>query len=168
MVSGRLQRIALALDDDAKSSGGAALEKAAEEARLVVGEAQSEAARVVREAREEGEAAGALLVFAARAAARRDAREIVLAAREDAYGHLRRAVLEELERRNGTDEMDRLNASLEHSARELLGSAATVRRDGAGLGLVAESGNRRVEVSAERLVDTCLTELGEALERLWS
>jgi vacuolar-type H+-ATPase subunit H len=160
--------VEVALDDDAKAKGRGKLAQASDEADRVLEEARAEAEKIVRSARDEGIAAGARLGSATRAAARRDAREIVLGARDEAYRLLRRRVLDELARRKDTDEASSLNSRLERSAIGLLGRGTTLSRDPLGVGLVADSGARRVDSSAEQLVDACLTELGLVVERLWS
>ena len=167
-ATGGLRHVAAALDEDARASGAGRLDKASQEATRLLETTREEAERIVQEARDEGTAIGARLVAATRAAARRDAREIVLRARDDAYRALRRRVLEELARRSDTDEVARLNLSLDRRAMRLLGSGATLRRDPLGVGLVAAAGAHRIDSSAESLVDACLDGLGQELERLWS
>jgi hypothetical protein len=81
---------------------------------------------------------------------------------------LRQSLVDELVRRNDTDEVRSLNARLELKAIELLGEKATVRRDRLGIGVIADAGTRRVDSSADELVDTALATLGQSLERLWS
>jgi len=165
---GRLRPVEVALADDANASGSAVLAEASHEAARILEAAQAQAERTVDEAREEGAAVGARLVSATRAGARREAREIILGAWDDAYQLLRRSVLEELARRKDSQEVRDLNSRLAHEAIELLGSRATLVWDPIGVGLFADAGTRRIDSSAERLVDDCLAELGQAMERLWS
>jgi vacuolar-type H+-ATPase subunit E/Vma4 len=160
--------VEVALDDDAKANGAGKLARSSAEADRVIEQARADAEQIVRSARNEGTTAGSRLASSTRAAARRDAREIVLGARDDAYRLLRRRVLEELALRSGSEEASKLNSDLERGAVALLGTGATLRRDPLGVGLAAAPHPRRVDTSAERLVDSCLTELGAALERLWS
>jgi vacuolar-type H+-ATPase subunit H len=164
----RLRHVEVALDDDAEAAGAALLAQGSNEVARMLEAARAEAARIVEEGRAEGADVGARLVSATRAGARRAAREIVLSARDDAYELVRRHVLDELAMRKGTDEVTELNRRLEGRAIELLSPGATIRRDSLGVGLVADTGRRRVDLSAERLVDDSLASLGQALERLWS
>jgi vacuolar-type H+-ATPase subunit H len=165
---GRLRHVEVALDDDAEAAGAALLARGSNEAARMLEAARAEAARIVEEGRAEGAEVGARLVSATRAAARRAAREIVLSARDDAYELVRRRVLDELVRRKASDEVHELNRRLEGRAIGLLGPGTTIRRDPLGVGLVADAGRRRVDLSAARLVDSSLAALGQALERLWS
>ncbi len=162
------RQVELALDHDATVRGEGLLARAADEAALALAAARTDAERIVREAKDEGAAIGARLESAARAAARRDAREIVLGAREDAYQLLRQQVIEELSHRKDSSEVRRLNSRLQTRSYDVLGSGASVVWDPVGVGLTAVSGARRLDSSAARLVDACLAELGQAVERLWS
>jgi len=163
-----LRQVELALDQDATVRGEGRLVRASEEAAQALAVAQADAERIVQEARDEGEAIGARLESTARAAARRDAREIVLKARDDAYQLLRQQVIEELSRRRDSHEARLLNGRLESRALEVLGGDANLSWDPVGVGLTANASARRIDSSAVRLVDACLAELGQAVERLWS
>lgn len=167
-TSARLQRVADALEQDAKQVGAARLAQGSTDASELLETATAQAERIVDQARSEGAAVGARLASATRADARREAREIVLGARADAYKLLRQSLIDELVRRNDSDEVRRLNTRLELIANELLAGKTTVRRDRLGIGIIADAGSRRVDSSADELVDSALATLGQALERLWS
>ena len=167
-TSGKLRPVEVALDEAAKATGAARLAQASDDATGVLEAAHAEAGRLLHEARDEGAVVGARLVSAARAGARRAAREIVLRARSDAYHLLRERVLEELARRKDTEQVSALNSHLERRAIELLGAGTIIQRDPLGIGLIGDADTRRMDASADRLVDACLAELGQTLERLWS
>ena len=166
----QLRHVEAALGDDAEAAGSALLAQQLEEAARVLEAARTEAERIVEEGRAEGADVGARLVSAARATcspccqgdrACRSGRRLRARCAE--------RVLDELASRQGTDEVNRLNRRLERRATraarpEVDDPSATVSVSGSS----PRRANRRVELSADRLVDDCLAELGEALERLWS
>jgi vacuolar-type H+-ATPase subunit E/Vma4 len=140
--------------------------EAAAQART--GEAQAQAERVLDDARRDGEAAAARAAAASLAEARRAAREFTLRAQSRAAAALRAAVQAELVRRRATPPVAGFLEALEADARRRLGSAAVVRRlEGDAFGIVAEDGRRRLEITADTLVDRAMDAMGAQVEALW-
>ncbi len=133
------------------------------DAARVEAEAARRAAELREESRRRGGADGAERLARARAVARREARALVLRAQRAAYDGLRAAataaVAEDL---HDDRDLDRLRAAVVGA----LGPGATVAPAPAG-GLSATTPDgRRVDASAERLVDIALADLD--VEGLWA
>jgi len=139
------------------------------QAEDVLAQARAEAEGILAQARADGEAAAARVAASTLAATRREARETVLAARRRAYEAVRRTTLAELVRRRESPAASALIARLTTMARTRLGADATVEAlVGDQLGVVAFAGNRRIELTADALVDRELAAFAARLEGLWA
>jgi hypothetical protein len=141
------------------------------DAGAMLASARAQAAHVLDEARAEGERVAARIAAAQLVAARRDARETVLAARRQAYEMLRREAVQALVAAASTPRAEWLGARLTELAVDRLGLPAracrTSRGGAGGLTAVAESGNRRVAIGAEDLVDEALGSMAVEIEGVW-
>lgn len=130
--------------------------------------ARDRADETLRRARCDGEAAAQQMLAVERARDRRDAQRITLAARRRAWEELRQragAAAEQLA--TAPDYPDRV-ARLADTARTRLGDAAVITVDGPeGPGVVAEAGNRRIDMRLRVLADRSVAELGTRVEELW-
>jgi vacuolar-type H+-ATPase subunit H len=157
---GPLRRVLLATAAEEAAGRRAEAEEAG---RRVEEEAATRATRILEEARRRGAADGADRVRSERAAARREAREVVQRARQSAYHGLREAAVDAVAEVLAHDPA---RARLRALVLAELGDDARLTQAPGG-GVVGETPDgRRVDASAERLVDLALDRLD--LEGLWT
>jgi vacuolar-type H+-ATPase subunit E/Vma4 len=130
-------------------------------------EASRASATIIVGARAEGAAQADREMAITRAHEQRRSHRIVLEARRQAYENLgtrARAGAREL---RPDPAYPALLDRLEQLSREQLGGGATIDRDPADGGVVAEAGGRRVDYSLPALAERCLGRLGAEIEELW-
>jgi vacuolar-type H+-ATPase subunit E/Vma4 len=130
-------------------------------------EASRAATAIVDEARADGAAQADREMAVVRAHDQRRSHRIVLEARRKAYQELgaqARAGVREL---RPDPAYPALLDRLEQWSREQLGEGATIERDPADGGVVAEAAGRRVDYSLPALAERCLGVLGAEIEELW-
>jgi vacuolar-type H+-ATPase subunit E/Vma4 len=139
------------------------------ECRERLAEAHARAGALVAEARRAGEADAIPEVGQILASARREAHGGILAAQREVYDEFRREALAAAFALRGTPAYAALLQRLAQAARARLGDDAAIDVDppGAG-GVLARSGDRRVDLSLAILVDDCVGGLGDRLGRLWA
>jgi vacuolar-type H+-ATPase subunit E/Vma4 len=158
-----------ALRAEAQAQATAILTAADAAAREATTHAQTQATAVLAQARTDGEAAAERTANIALGATRRDARGVVLAAQRRVHDAVRAGTLAELARRWTTSEAAALAGRLADIARARLGPTATIRSvHDARIGVVADAGNRHLELTTELLVDRALSEFGPRINALWA
>jgi vacuolar-type H+-ATPase subunit E/Vma4 len=141
---------------------------ARQEGELRLGEAARRAEELVARARSLGESDAGPEVARRRLRARRRARALTLAARREVYEELRREAVAAALSLRGTEPYPALLERLAAAAREQLGGEATLELDPPEQGgVIASSGERRVDYTLPALVDRCLAGSGMELRRLW-
>ena len=142
--------------------------QAAHRAAAEVKEAEDETAALVRRARAEGEAAADLEAASELAQARRRARALVLGARRAVYDEVRRSAHAEALELRSAPGYAKLVERLASRTRDELGADADLELDPPEGGVVARLGNRRLDYTLPVLVERCLAERAEEIERLWA
>ncbi len=162
-----LRAVRTALLSAAHQSADQIAGTARDEAAAVTRAARQEADRILSDARAQGRADGAAFLAADVARARREARTAVLRAQRAAYQQLvdrSRSAARQLSREPAyASQLDRLSALV----RRQMGDAAEIRRLPSG-GLLAETPMRRIDLSADALVDRAIEELGGDICGLWA
>lgn len=130
--------------------------------------AQAAADEVIAQARRDGESvaerAGARML----GEARRRARERSLQAQRFAYDAVRAAIRAEVAQRRETDQVRSLIATMTDRAHAALGPDAVVQAlTGDAVGIVADAGNRHLELTLEDLIDRDLADAAERVLGLW-
>ncbi|HET6795064.1 MAG TPA: hypothetical protein VFH45_11505 [Acidimicrobiales bacterium] len=157
----------------------ALLSAARDEARLTVAAARLAAAEATADARDrarsvierataEGAAAADDVLVGVRARDRRLAHRLSLEAQRQVWEELRRRAISAVEGLVDEPDYPRLAARLVATARARLDEAAEVSIDGPeGPGVVAQSGNRRIDLRLDRLADRALARLGPRVQEMW-
>ena len=140
---------------------------ARQEAQRILSGARDQAARLTETAAAAGQAAAAVVASQRRTALERALRGEVLAAQRDIYQQWRRRGAEAVLRLHDDPDYPRWAAALRAAAAKTLGADAAISEQPEG-GVVAETGDRRADLSlagiAERALDATVPQLGE----LWS
>jgi vacuolar-type H+-ATPase subunit E/Vma4 len=157
-----------ALRHDAEERASALLADADRDAQAVLADALRRANELLDAARVQGAADARRHGARVIADARRRTRSQVLRARRDLYERVRTLARARLEQMADTPAAIELNAQLGAEARERLGRDCVVQASASGVGIVALSGRRRLDLSAGALVERELNFLGARIEELWS
>lgn len=163
-----LAPVIAALHANAEQRATAILAAADADAQNVMAQAQAQATAVLTQARADGEAAAERSATIALAAARHDARGLVLVAQRRMHEALRGGTLAELARRWTSPEAAVLSARLTDIARARLPGAIVRPIDDGRIGVIADAGNRHLELTTETLVDRALSERGSRISELWA
>ncbi len=155
---------------DAAHARAAALEAAvAAEAGEDERTALAEAHAVIDQARRDGEAVAERAAARTMTEARRTARERTLHAQRTALDTVRAGIRAELLRRRESGPVRSLIATLTDRARAALGAGAAIRPlTGDRLGVVADDGNRHLELELDDLVDRELEQQAERVREVWA
>lgn len=143
-------------------------EQAEERAAAQVERAEEQKAALVRRARAEGEAAAELEASSELTRARRTARTLVLEAQRAAYEDVRREAYAAAQRLRSERRYPELVDRLAERVRVDLGPEAELELDPPEGGVIGRLGNRRVDHTLPALVERCLAERAEEVERLWA
>ena len=164
----QLAPVAEALLDAARERAAALEEAAATQVREREQAAQAEANAIIDQARRDGEAVAERAAARMLNEARRSARELALHAQRAAYDAVRSEVRTAVLRRRDTDPVRTLLATLTDRARVALGSDAVVQTlAGDRLGVVADAGDRHLELDLDDVVDQELERAGERVLGIW-
>jgi vacuolar-type H+-ATPase subunit E/Vma4 len=138
--------------------------EAEREARSVLAEAHNQAAQLAAAGRAAGRAAAETVSAQRRAALQRELRGAVLAAQHDIYQQWCRRGTEAVLRLRDDPAYPRWAAALRSAAQATLGADAQLREHPTG-GVVAESGERRIDMSlagiAARVLDNTTAQVDE-------
>jgi vacuolar-type H+-ATPase subunit E/Vma4 len=158
-----------ALLERAGTEAGERLAAADSRAEQLLTDAEERGAALVERARAEGTAAAHLAGAYEEAQARRRAHMLVLTAKRDLYDELCREARIAAEALRHDSRYPALLDRLVAQARAQLGNDATLEIDPPdGGGVRASKGPRHVDYTLEALVERCLGQLGERLNRLWA
>jgi vacuolar-type H+-ATPase subunit E/Vma4 len=167
-ASVRLDPVRAALLAQAEVEAERIVDQADERAAAQVLEAEEQKAALVARARAEGEAAADLEAVSELTRARRQARTLVLEVQRAIYDELRRDALDAAQRLRSQPRYDQLLERLAAAVRDELGSDAELELNPPDGGVIGHVGNRRVEYTLPVLVERCVAEHGDAVERLWA
>lgn len=138
-------------------------------ADTVLEEARRQAERLLAASRADGAAAARRLAAAIVADARREARREVLSAQRLVYEDVRAQAKAHLDALAHSTEAASLAERLGVVARRRLGDDAVVEPpEGGGLGVVARRGARRLDLSANALLEHQIASMGSEITALWS
>lgn len=157
-----------ALLAEARTDADRLVGQAEQRAATRVTRAEEEKAALVRRARAEGEAAAELEAASELTQARRRARTLVLEAQRTAYEDARREAHAAVQRLRSEPQYQELIERLAARVREELGPDAELELDPPEGGVVGRLGNRRVDHTLPAIVERCVAERGDDLERLWA
>jgi vacuolar-type H+-ATPase subunit E/Vma4 len=163
-----LDPVRAALLAEARTEADRLVSEAEERAATYVAHAEEEKTALVRRARAEGEAAAELESASELAQARRRARTFVLEARRAVYEDARREAHAAAQRLRSESRYEQLIDRLAAQVKEELGPDAELELDPPEGGVLGRLGNRRVDHTLPALVERCLDECGDDLERLWA
>jgi len=151
----------------ARRDAESVLAQARADADRATASAQEEADALLAEARAKGAADGEAVVAGERARAERAARGLVLDAKRQAYEQVRAASRDAVSALRQDPRYADMLETLRIRARRALGPDAQVTEDPWG-GIVATSGDRRVDFSFDALADDLVDRLGPEIEGTWS
>jgi vacuolar-type H+-ATPase subunit E/Vma4 len=143
------------------------IDHAHDEASRIVEEARDTAGQVVQTARAAGQAAAAALIADEAAAFQRAMRRDVLAAQDDVYQQWRRGAAHAVLGLRDEPEYPRWRDTLARSAPAILGADARVVDDPAG-GIIAQAGNRRIDLSLSAIAARALDRIAPEADGLWA
>jgi vacuolar-type H+-ATPase subunit E/Vma4 len=164
----QLRPVRARLEQDAEQRASQILEAADQQAAAVLADARRRGEAILESARVEGAAATRRRSARVVADARREARESILRAQRGVYEQVRSLAQDQLKDLAGAAAAKALNTRLASVARERLGPQATVEVSKSGIGVIAVRGQRRLDLSADALVERELAKLAPQIEELWS
>ncbi len=140
---------------------------AQQEAERILAEARDQAAQLAETARAAGRDAAATVIAQRRAALQRELRGALLAARRDVYQQWCRHGTEAVLRLRDDRDYPRWLAALRETARAALGADARLIEHPTG-GVVAEDGQRRIDLSLAGIAAQVLDDITGRLDESWS
>ena len=163
-----LDPVRAALLAQAEAEAGRLVDQADERVAAQVSRAEEQKTALVDRARAEGEAAAELEAASELTRARRRARTLVLEAQRAIYDDVRREARASVQRLRSEPQYEQLLERLSAVVREELGPEAELVLDPPEGGVIGRLGNRRVEHTLPVLVERCLAERAEEVERVWA
>jgi vacuolar-type H+-ATPase subunit E/Vma4 len=163
-----LRPVSEAIARDASQRAEQVLADADADAADVVSDATRQSDRLLDAARAEGAASARRLAAAEVADARREGRNEVLAAQRAAYDDVRDRARSRLEALRGSPDAEALTTRLESVARRQLGDDVTIEPLEETVGIIAHQGTRRLDLSADTLIDRVVSSMSADIVRLWS
>jgi vacuolar-type H+-ATPase subunit E/Vma4 len=164
----QLRPVSAGLLQNAEQRASQVLEEADERVAAVLADARRRGEAILESARAEGAAAARRSGTRVLADARREARERILHAQRGVYERVRTLAQDQLRGLADTPASKDLNARLAKVARDRLGPEATVEVWTSGIGVIAVLDHRRLDLSADALVQRELAEMAPGIEELWS
>ena len=164
----QLRPVSAGLLQDAEQRASQILDEVDEQVATVLADARRRVDAILDSARAEGAAAARRSATRVLADARREARERILRAQRGVYEQVRSLAQDRLDRLAGTPAAMELNARLTTVAYDRLGPKATVAVSPSGIGVIAEEGRRRLDLSRDALVALELADMAPRIAELWS
>ena len=153
--------------ESARADAEREIGEARQEAQRVVAAARDQAAQLAETARDAGRAAAATASAQRRAALQRELRGAVLAARRDIYQQWCRRGTEAVLRLRDDPAYPNWDAALRDATQATLGADAQLSEHPTG-GVVAEAGQRRIDLSLAAIAAQVLDDTTAQLDELWS